>query len=253
MMPTCLTMQTPITSTRGRTVAQGDTGGSGRNICKNSKLKCFELKIETKNLKFNWKILGRLPLWGRSSWTSFGTVQRGWEPRMSAEYTLSSWCGSSRTRPVVKNVYLSFIIFLKRFRFVSEKRSPGSLAVEWHLGPQASLCSPHSETWRNTYFQHISSYNFWDLFSNPLEDLLLEKRDLHPRHLPPISAAHRSENRRSPRCPADKKRIIHPAWCTILQIRKKGTKVCALHNERWTGHNTVEAEASLSLAALWYP
>ena len=150
MMPTCLTMQTPITSTRGSTVAQGDTGGSGRNICKKSKLKWLQFKIETKNLKFNWKILGRRPLWGRSSWTSFGTVQRGWEPRMSAEYTLNSWCGSSRTRPVVKNVYLSFIIFLKRFRFVSEKRSPGSLAVEWHLGPQASLCSPHSETWRNT-------------------------------------------------------------------------------------------------------
>ena len=53
MKPTCLTMQTPITSTRGSTVAQGDTGGSGRNICKNSKLKCFQFKIETKDLKFN--------------------------------------------------------------------------------------------------------------------------------------------------------------------------------------------------------
>ena len=146
MMPTCLTMQTPITSTRGSTVAQGDTGGSGRNICKKSKLKCLQLKIDTKTLKFNWKILGRLPLWGRSSWTSFGTVQRGWEPRMSAEYTLNSWYGSSRTRPAMNDVYFYFYNILERVGFVSERRLPGSLAVEWHLGPQASLCSPHSET-----------------------------------------------------------------------------------------------------------
>ena len=53
MMPTCLTMQTPIISTRGSTVVQGDTGGSGRNICKNFNLKCFQLKIETKTLKSN--------------------------------------------------------------------------------------------------------------------------------------------------------------------------------------------------------
>ena len=129
-----------------------------------------------------------------------------------------------------------FYNILERVGFVSERRLPGSLAVEWHLGPQASLCSPHSETWRNTYFQHISSYNLWDLFSNPLEDLLLEKRDLHPRHLPPISAAHRSENRRSPGCPADKKGLFTLLDAQSFKSGKRGRKFvhCTMSAEQYT-------------------
>ena len=136
MMPTCLTMQTPITRTRGSTVAQGETGGSGRNICKNSNMKCFQFKIETKTLKFNWKILGRRPLWGRSSWTSFGTVQRGWEPRMSAEYTLNSWCGSSRTRPTVNEVYFYFYNNFEKVWICIRK------AITWVPGCRVALGSP---------------------------------------------------------------------------------------------------------------
>lgn len=135
MMPTCLTMQTPITSTRGSTVAQGDTGGSGRNICKNLSWSAFKW-VETKTLKFNWKILGRLPLWGRSSWTSFGTVQRGSEPKKSAEYTLSSWCGSSRTRPVMNDVYFYFCNILEKVWICIRK------AITWVPGCRVALGSP---------------------------------------------------------------------------------------------------------------
>ena len=164
----------------------------------------------------------------------------------------------------------TFTIFLKRFGFVLEKRSPGSLAVEWHLGPQASLCSPHSETWRNTPNKapvlfpthHTLPLVNFETFSQILWRIFCWRSETSIPATSPPSLLHiglKTEDLRD----ADKKRIIHPAWCTILQPRlrskscaesgKKGWKLPTMHNERWAVHNTVEAEASLSLAALWYP